>query len=59
MVKKSRGVTLLKTKKIWIDHKMIIIQQCDAIAPKANAVLGCMNTGTESRSREVIVSILR
>ena len=40
-----------------MDHKLNMIQQCDAAAKKANAILGCINRSIASKSREVLVPL--
>ena len=42
---------------VLVDNKLNISQQCDKTAKKANAMLGCIARGIESRAREVIIPL--
>uniref|UniRef100_K7F0X6 Reverse transcriptase domain-containing protein n=1 Tax=Pelodiscus sinensis TaxID=13735 RepID=K7F0X6_PELSI len=47
MAERDLGVT--------VNHKLNMSEQCDAVAKKANMILGCINRCVVSRTREVIL----
>uniref|UniRef100_K7EX00 Reverse transcriptase domain-containing protein n=1 Tax=Pelodiscus sinensis TaxID=13735 RepID=K7EX00_PELSI len=42
---------------VIVDHKLNMRQKCDAVAKKANMILGCINRCFESKTREVILPL--